>query len=79
MKCGYGHYVRLMENFNIVVDVFLGLDDGFQDVIADITRRMGEGMAKYITLEVGALCCPSAAAQDELADTAQRSVPLIAR
>jgi farnesyl-diphosphate farnesyltransferase len=43
-----------MANFGIVVDVFLGLEQHFQTVIADITRRMGEGMAKYIEQEVGA-------------------------
>lgn len=48
MDCGYGHYVRLMRRFDIVVDVFLSLDPGFQQVIADITRRMGEGMAEFI-------------------------------
>lgn len=52
MKCGYGHYVRLMENFGTVVDVFLTLDSSFQDVIADITRRMGAGMAEFISKEV---------------------------
>jgi hypothetical protein len=30
MDCGYGHYVRLMKEFHIVVDVFLGLEPGFQ-------------------------------------------------
>lgn len=52
MKCGYGEYVRLMAEFGIVVDVFLGLDVHFQEVIADITRRMGEGMADFIQQEV---------------------------
>ncbi|GBF87650.1 squalene synthase [Raphidocelis subcapitata] len=48
MDCGYGHYVRLMQRFDTVVDVFLALEPGFQAVIADITRRMGEGMAEFI-------------------------------
>ena len=52
MKCGYGHYVRLMKQFGTVVDVFLGLDPGFQEVIADITARMGQGMADFIQKEV---------------------------
>jgi hypothetical protein len=30
MKCGYGPYVRLMAEFDTVVDVFLGLDEGYQ-------------------------------------------------
>jgi farnesyl-diphosphate farnesyltransferase len=34
------------------VDVFLSLEPGFQEVIADITRRMGEGMAEFIQREV---------------------------
>lgn len=53
MKCGYGEYIRLMDQFGTVVDVFLGLDKQFQDVIADITRRMGDGMAEFIEREVG--------------------------
>lgn len=52
MKCGYGHYVRLMEQFPTVVNVFLGLDPTFQTVIADITKRMGHGMAEFIEREV---------------------------
>jgi hypothetical protein len=52
LPCGYGHYVRLMDEFGIVVDVFLSLEDGFRRVIADITRRMGEGMADFIEKEV---------------------------
>jgi len=51
MDCGYGHYVRLMQKFDIVVDVFLSLEPGFQQVIADITRRMGAGMADFIQLD----------------------------
>lgn len=45
---GYGEYVRLMERFATVVDAFLALAPGFQRVIADITRRMGAGMAEFI-------------------------------
>jgi farnesyl-diphosphate farnesyltransferase len=52
MACGYGHYVRLMQQFHIVVEVFLGLEPQYQEVIADITRRMGEGMAEFIQKEV---------------------------
>jgi len=40
--------VRLMQRFATVVDAFLALDPAFQQVIADITRRMGEGMAEFI-------------------------------
>eukprot|EP00775_Hariotina_reticulata_P011371 gene11371-11520_t len=52
MECGYGHYVRLMAQFDQVVDVFLSLQPHFQQVIADITRRMGEGMAEFIPKQV---------------------------
>lgn len=52
MDCGYGHYVKLMQQFGTVVDVFLGLEQHFQDVIADITQRMGAGMAEFIEKEV---------------------------
>ncbi|KAI8477155.1 MAG: farnesyl-diphosphate farnesyltransferase [Monoraphidium minutum] len=51
MQCGYGHYVRLMREFGTVVDVFLSLEPGFQAVIADITRRMGAGMAEFIEMD----------------------------
>lgn len=53
MECGTNHYQRLMKEFGIVVDVFLGLDPVFKEVIADITRRMGHGMADFIEKEVG--------------------------
>jgi phytoene/squalene synthetase len=53
MSCGYGHYKPLMAQFDVVVDVFLSLDDVYRRVIADITRRMGEGMADFIQAEVG--------------------------
>jgi len=52
MECGYKHYKRLMKQFGTVVDVFLSLDEGFQKVIADITKRMGDGMAEFITKDV---------------------------
>jgi farnesyl-diphosphate farnesyltransferase len=52
MQCGYGHYVRLMQRLDTVIDVFLGLEPHFQEVIADITQRMGEGMAEFIQRDV---------------------------
>ncbi|GIL43026.1 hypothetical protein Vafri_829 [Volvox africanus] len=52
ISCGYNHYKKLMAKFNVVVDVFLKLEDVFQKVIADITRRMGCGMAEFIEKEV---------------------------
>ncbi|MEW5309552.1 MAG: hypothetical protein WDW38_001434 [Sanguina aurantia] len=54
-SCGYNHYKRLMSNFGHVIRVFLSLDPSFQKVIADITRRMGEGMAEFIEKEVKTL------------------------
>ena len=52
VACGYNHYKRLMAQFGTVVEVFLSLDKGFQKIIADITRRMGEGMAEFIQKDV---------------------------
>ncbi|KAF6264647.1 farnesyl-diphosphate farnesyltransferase [Scenedesmus sp. NREL 46B-D3] len=52
VECGYGHYVRLMQQLGTVIDVFLGLEPRFQGVIADITQRMGEGMAEFIQRDV---------------------------
>lgn len=51
-NCGTKHYKRLMMEFGRVVRVFRALDTGFQDVIADITKRMGNGMADYIEIQV---------------------------
>ncbi|KAG2450142.1 hypothetical protein HYH02_000245 [Chlamydomonas schloesseri] len=52
MECGYNHYKRLMAQFGVVVNVFLALPPPHQAVIADITRRMGHGMAEFIEKEV---------------------------
>ena len=52
VDCGYNHYKRLMAQFGTVVEVFLSLEKGFQKIIADITRRMGEGMAEFIQKDV---------------------------
>lgn len=38
---------QLLVEFNVVIDSFLRMDPKFQTVIADITRRMGNGMADY--------------------------------
>ena len=35
-----------------MVDAFLKLDKGYQLAIADITKRMGAGMAEFIAKEV---------------------------
>ena len=36
-----------MEDFSVVIDAFLGVKPEFQDVIAEITRKMGAGMAEF--------------------------------
>ncbi|CAL8468888.1 g8429 [Coccomyxa elongata] len=52
MSCGYGPYVDLMQQYPLVTDAFLRIKPMYQKVIADITRRMGEGMAEFIEKEV---------------------------
>eukprot|EP00899_Mesostigma_viride_P007233 jgi/Mesvir1/16510/Mv10063-RA.1 len=52
MECGTGAYKDLMEKFPLVVQCFKQLNERYQKVIADITRRMGEGMAEFIVREV---------------------------
>lgn len=48
VACGYGPYVDLMKRYPEVAAVFNGLEKGYADVIADITKRMGNGMADFI-------------------------------
>jgi farnesyl-diphosphate farnesyltransferase len=43
-----------MQHLGTVIDVFLGLEPHFQEVIANITQRMGEGMAEFIQRDVSA-------------------------
>nr|AEX58673.1 squalene synthase [Huperzia serrata] len=50
--CGEKDYKVLMDQFHHVSTTFLNLDKKFQDVIAEITQRMGNGMAKFIVTEV---------------------------
>ena len=52
MNCGYGAYIDLMKQYPLVSEVFMGLDHEYQRVIADICKRMGNGMADFITIEV---------------------------
>ena len=52
MSCGAGHYVELLQQYPRVVGVFLGLEVEYQKVIADICKKMGNGMADYIPIEV---------------------------
>ncbi|SAL94772.1 hypothetical protein [Absidia glauca] len=42
---------ELLVHFDVVIDEFLRLKPGFQKVIAEITRLMGNGMADYATGE----------------------------
>ena len=41
-----------MENFNRVTRIYLQFRKEYQDVICDITKRMGNGMADFIEKEV---------------------------
>jgi farnesyl-diphosphate farnesyltransferase len=43
----------LLENFHKCTSVFLSLPQASQDVIADITKRMGEGMAMFVGKDLG--------------------------
>ncbi|OLY81405.1 Squalene synthase [Smittium mucronatum] len=38
----------LLMEFHVVIEEFLKLDRAYQDTISDITKQMGEGMAKYL-------------------------------
>lgn len=51
-SCGVNDYRVLMDNFRQVSTAFLELGEGYQRAIEEITRRMGEGMAKFICTEV---------------------------
>jgi farnesyl-diphosphate farnesyltransferase len=48
MSCGSGAYKDLMERYPMVTKVFLTLDSEYQRVIADICKKMGNGMADFI-------------------------------
>ena len=45
--CGEGKEKELLQNFDKVIDVFSNLKESYQKVIADITLRMGHGMAEF--------------------------------
>jgi farnesyl-diphosphate farnesyltransferase len=45
---GPGNYGRLMRGYPAVARTFNGLQPGYRAVIADITKRMGNGMADFI-------------------------------
>lgn len=40
---------QLLVEFDTVIDGFLALKPAYQPIIADITKRMGHGMAHYAT------------------------------
>ncbi|KAG0225766.1 bifunctional farnesyl-diphosphate farnesyltransferase/squalene synthase [Actinomortierella wolfii] len=52
-KCGPNEKDRqLLVEFDIVIESFLKLKPEYQKIIADITKRMGDGMAHYATAGV---------------------------
>nr|XP_033509888.1 squalene synthase-like [Nicotiana tomentosiformis] len=50
-SCGTKAFKVLMDQFHDVSTAFLELDKNYQEVIKDITKRMGEGMAKFLCKE----------------------------
>jgi farnesyl-diphosphate farnesyltransferase len=42
----------LMDKFHLVNNALMALPIGYQEVIAEIAQRMGEGMVKYLTAEI---------------------------
>ncbi|KAL1197395.1 Squalene synthase 1 [Cardamine amara subsp. amara] len=51
-SCGRDEFKVLMDQFHHVSSAFLQLEKCYQEVIKDITKRMGAGMAKFICQEV---------------------------
>ncbi|XP_049368569.1 squalene synthase-like [Solanum verrucosum] len=51
-SCGTMAFKVLMDQFHHVSIAFLELDTNYQEVIKDITKRMGEGMAKFLCKEM---------------------------
>jgi farnesyl-diphosphate farnesyltransferase len=43
----------LLQNFHKVIIVFKSLSPSSQEIIADITKRMGQGMASYVSKDLG--------------------------
>jgi farnesyl-diphosphate farnesyltransferase len=54
---GKGAEMELLQHYYHVTEVYNRLRPGFQKPIADICKRMGEGMAHYITLEGNVETC----------------------
>lgn len=52
MGCGEGDERRLLEEFGAVARVFAELPESSRAVISDITRKMGGGMADYVSADL---------------------------
>ncbi|CAM9211041.1 unnamed protein product [Discosporangium mesarthrocarpum] len=50
---GEGNEKTLLEQFHSVTTVFQSLEKGSQEVIADVTKRMGAGMAEFVLKDLG--------------------------
>ena len=50
--CGEGDELTLLENFGSVARVFATLPKTSRDVIQDVTQKMGDGMADYVSAEL---------------------------
>jgi len=50
---GFGDERTLLQRFGAVVRVFTSLPEGSQEVIRDITNKMGAGMAEYVAADLG--------------------------
>ena len=50
--CGEGDERLLLENFGAVARVFAQLPKTSRDVIQDVTQKMGDGMADYVSAEL---------------------------
>jgi farnesyl-diphosphate farnesyltransferase len=50
--CGNNDYKFLTDKFHLISNAFKELAIGYQEVIAEIAERMGEGMVKYLTAEI---------------------------
>ncbi|KAG0051770.1 bifunctional farnesyl-diphosphate farnesyltransferase/squalene synthase [Gryganskiella cystojenkinii] len=53
---------QLLVEFDVVIEAFLKLNPAYQTIIADITKRMGDGMAHYAT---AGICVNTNADYDE--------------
>ncbi|XAR72776.1 Squalene synthase [Bertholletia excelsa] len=51
-SCGTNEYKVLMDEFHNVLTALLELDRSYQEIIEEITMRMGGGMAKFVCKEV---------------------------